>query len=189
MIYLQHYIEWKEYKKILFLDRDGVINVNRQNYVRTKEQIEIIMHVEEAFECFHNHGIGVVIVTNQQMVGKNIVSLGNAIDIHMEILKQIHYEEHSVLASFICPHLESAHCRCRKPNSLMIERACELFHIKANETYFIGDSESDMQLAVNNKMSPVYVGTSLLNNFKNLNSFDSLYQAANWICKRESLHN
>lgn len=138
----------------VYLDRDGVINVNRPDYVKSVEEVEVYSFAPTAFEILNSLNIEIFIVTNQSCVNKGIITLEEADEIHRSIL--VSAKALSAI-SFICPHRVDEGCKCRKPNTE--------FHDIASRTYnthggwMIGDSPEDMLFAKRAGLEPLLVLT------------------------------
>lgn len=180
MIFIQHILDPSAYKKIIFMDRDGVINEDSPDYVRSRSQVKIKESAEKALELLHENEIGVIVVTNQKMIGKELVTMGEAIDIHMDILKKVHYEKYSIIASCICPHLDSDNCNCRKPACGMADLAEKVLGIDASDTYMIGDRVTDVGFAANKGMESLFLGDQEVE-YPKCRKFENVYKAALWL--------
>lgn len=184
MIFIQHILDPTAYKKIIFMDRDGVINEDSPDYVRSKSQVRIKESAEKALKLLHSNKIGIIIVTNQKMIGKGLVTVGEAIDIHMDILKKLNYEKYSIIASCICPHLDSDNCNCRKPACGMADLAEKIYGIDASKTYMIGDRMTDVGFASNKGMECLFLGDQETE-YQKCHMFEDVYEAASWIIGKE----
>jgi len=183
MIIIEHLSDISRFKKIIFLDRDGVININKKNYLTSKKEIKLFKCTVKAMEYLQKNYIGIIIITNQQAIGKGIITTGEAIDIHLEILQKLNNSP--VIASFICPHLATDKCECRKPGVKMIKTAQSLFNIDLNENYFIGDSLTDIEAAENSGLIPLHIGKKAImpekETEKELLHFNNLLDASKYI--------
>ena len=132
--------------KILFLDRDGVINkgiVN--NYVTRWEEFEFLPGVKEALGALCGIGYSVIVITNQQCIGKKIITESELQMIHEKMTLELVSSGVSVLDIFVCPHLRSDNCICRKPKPGMLLQAKDKYDIDLSKAIFIGDSASDIE--------------------------------------------
>ena len=133
----------------LFLDRDGTINVHRKNdYVKKISEFEFIPGVLERLAEITNLFKYVFIITNQQGIGKKIMSHDDLSEIHDHMLDQM--SEHEVFINGIayCAHLASEKCPCRKPETGMIDHVRERYpDIDQEKMIVVGDQETDMLLA------------------------------------------
>ena len=130
----------------LFLDRDGVINVKLEGrYVRTINEFIFMPGAEQAIEKLSKVFNRILIITNQQGIGKGIMSEEELELLHYEMCDQINLHGGVVDKIYYCSHLANKNCSCRKPNTGMIKQAIIDFpDINIEESYLIGDSDSDI---------------------------------------------
>nr|WP_272937874.1 HAD family hydrolase [Mycolicibacterium iranicum] len=133
----------------LFLDRDGVIN--RQivgDYVRGWHDFEWLPHARSALRSLRVWAPHLVVVTNQQGVGKGLMRCEDVADIHQRMRTEL--AEHSVAldAVVFCPHLESSNCDCRKPRpGMVLSWLREHPSVVPSLSIMAGDSHTDIELA------------------------------------------
>jgi D-glycero-D-manno-heptose 1,7-bisphosphate phosphatase len=130
----------------LFLDRDGVINMKLDGrYVRNFEEFEFMPGAELAIASLSKIFKRILVVTNQQGIAKGIMSAEDLNSLHKNMLQQLKTTGGSIEKIYYCPHLDSENCKCRKPNTGMIEQAIINFPDLENEnSYLVGDSDSDI---------------------------------------------
>lgn len=131
----------------LFLDRDGVINKKLDGrYVKDWEEFEFIPKVRSALRELSKKFERIIIITNQQGIGKGIMSKDDLYLLHQEMINKIEKTGGKIDKIYFCIHLEKANCNCRKPKIGMIKNAIKDFpSINIQKTYLIGDSLSDIQ--------------------------------------------
>ena len=131
----------------LFLDRDGVINKKLEGkYVRNWEEFEFIPNVLSSISKLSNLFNRIIIITNQQGIGKGIMSENDLIILHQTMIEKIEKVNGKINKIYFCPHLETDYCNCRKPKIGMIEKAVRDFpEINIKKSYLIGDSPSDIK--------------------------------------------
>ena len=141
-------------RKVVFLGRDGVINVpwhdendDRMNYVMNWEDFEFIEYSECAIRCLLAEGYVVVVVTNQACIGKGYCDEKVMKDIVDRMWTAIHPPPGSRYGTIICPHTEKDDCVCRKPKPGMIFWGAFMYGLCLKEAWMVGDSRSDMQAA------------------------------------------
>ncbi len=131
--------------RAVFLDRDGVINHNRADYVKSREEFVLIPGAAEAIKLLNDAGIPVIVVTNQSCVGRGIITEEQLLDIH-EYMKELLAEKGAhVDAVYYCPDTPAQQSECRKPKEGMLLRAAKEMGLELNGSWMLGDSESDME--------------------------------------------
>ena len=143
----------------VFLDRDGVLNENRADYVRTWEQVEILPGVLEAMRRLAASPYAVVVVTNQSAVGRGLMAVDKLDDIHHRLVEAITAVGGRVDAIYACPHAPDARCACRKPRPGMLQQAAADLNLDLRGSWLIGDAVSDMEAAVAASSKPLLVLT------------------------------
>lgn len=140
-------------KKALFLDRDGVINVDT-GYLHKAEDLQWIPGAKEALKAAVDAGYVLIVVTNQSGIARGYYTEQDVRDLHEEMGKQLALVGAPVLEFYYCPHYEQGTipeyaipCQCRKPESGMLEKAIKDHHIDPYKSFMIGDRESDMEAA------------------------------------------
>jgi D-glycero-D-manno-heptose 1,7-bisphosphate phosphatase len=131
------------------LDRDGVLNVNRSDYVKSLDEVCFYQEALEALKLLKSLDVGVILISNQSAVNRGLIDRDEFWAIHEGVVRQVEDNGGSILAAFYCPHRPDEKCDCRKPAPAMIEAACRFARIESAETFFIGDRESDMMAAQN----------------------------------------
>lgn len=129
----------------IFLDRDGVLNENRADYVRDWSQVRIIPDAIRALSLPRINNYRIVIVTNQSAVGRGLISLATAQDINSRLVETIRVQGGKLDAVYMCPHSPAEGCQCRKPRpGLLLQAAAEL-SLDLPRSWMIGDAWSDLQ--------------------------------------------
>jgi D-glycero-D-manno-heptose 1,7-bisphosphate phosphatase len=132
--------------KAVFLDRDGVINRERKDYTYRLKDFIINDGVVEALKVFRDKGYLLIVISNQSGIAKKIYTRQDVEMIH-DYLRKILAENNLELAEiYYCPHHQTvSRCLCRKPDSLLLEKAMARFSIDPLQSYFIGDVERDIE--------------------------------------------
>lgn len=135
----------------LFVDRDGVINRRIVgDYVRRREDFEWLPGARCALAELRKWVPHLVVVTNQQGVGKGLMSAEDLVGIHRHLQAELAPDSVAIDAFQVCPHLESAGCACRKPRpGLVLEWLDRHPHTDASLSVMVGDSPSDLEMAAN----------------------------------------
>lgn len=147
----------------LFLDRDGVVNRKLEDaYVRHWDEYDFLPGVKEALQTLARVFGRIVIVTNQQGIGKGLMTEEQLADVHDRMRSVISDSGGRIDAIYHCPHLAGANCDCRKPRTGMVVRAIEDSHdIDSSRSVMVGDSEHDMDFGKRAGMYTVAVGPKL----------------------------
>lgn len=176
-------MDWKERidnSWTLFLDRDGVINVRLiDDYVKNINEFQFMPGVLDAFRIFAERFGKIIIVTNQQGVGKGLMTLETVDSIHDFMKKMIENQKGRVDAIYVCPQLKTAPDNFRKPNPKMAYMAKNDFPaIDFSKSIMIGDSNSDIEFGHNAGMHTILIGDEVTKSVAD-DRFDSLIQFAN----------
>lgn len=144
----------------LFLDRDGVINVRLiDDYVKNVDEFEFLPDVLDAMRIFSDKFGKIIIVTNQQGVGKGLMTLNDVNAVHDFMKKEFADKKGRVDAIYVCPQLKSDNDNFRKPNPRMAYMAQHDFpEIDLNKSIMIGDSNSDIEFGKNAGMRTILIG-------------------------------
>jgi D-glycero-D-manno-heptose 1,7-bisphosphate phosphatase len=133
--------------KLVLLDRDGVINKDRKDFVKSISEFIFIDGSIEAIKKLNDAAIKVAIVTNQSAVGRELITRQDLQDIHDYMNGEIEKHNAKIDAIYFCvDHPDSATNR-RKPGTGMLEEAVNHFKVKVEETHMIGDALRDLQPA------------------------------------------
>ncbi len=145
----------------LFLDRDGVINRRLPgDYVRQWEAFAFLPGVLPALRALAGQYRRIFIITNQQGIGKGLMTEADLFSVHQAMLGAIESAGGRIDGIYYCPHLASDRCRCRKPATGMAERARHDFpEVDFARSVMVGDSWSDLQLGQTLGMKNVWVDT------------------------------
>lgn len=166
----------------LFLDRDGVINVRIiDGYVTKTEEFEFLPNVIDAFKIFKNKFKRIIVVTNQQGVGKRIMTIEDVERVHKFMLQQIENQGGKIDKVYFCPQLKSEVDNYRKPSPQMAYFAKNDFpEINLSKSIMVGDMNSDVEFGMNAGMKTVFIGDNELKLIPD-SRYDSLYDFAKMI--------
>ena len=140
-------------KPAAFLDRDGVINIDK-GYVYRIEELEWVPGAIETIRYFNHQGWLVIVITNQGGVARGFYQEADVLTFHQQMNERLKQQDAHIDAFYYCPHHVagihpeySIECDCRKPQGGMIIRAMNEWPIAADRSFMIGDKESDTQAA------------------------------------------
>jgi D-glycero-D-manno-heptose 1,7-bisphosphate phosphatase len=134
-------------KKAIFLDRDGVINEERKDYVKSVKEFQIMKNIPDAIITLKKKGFLVIIITNQSAINRGLMTKKTLDGIHNHLQKILKDNKTSIDDFYICPHMPDDNCQCRKPNPGMLMKAAQEHNIDMNQSFMIGDSLTDVQAA------------------------------------------
>lgn len=142
-----------EEKKLCLLDRDGVLNVDK-DYLHKPEEVEWVSGSLEAIAWLNRQGYQVVVVTNQSGVARGYFTEDAVRKLHDWMAEEVKKTEGEIAAFYYCPHLPGAlvkqydvNCECRKPKPGMIVQALADFNVQPGNAFLIGDSPRDVEAA------------------------------------------
>ena len=131
-------------KKIIYLDRDGVINEDF-GYVSKIENFKFVNGVFEACKEFLALGYEIIVVTNQSGIGRNYYSEDEFLELTKYMKNEFKKKDIDILNVYYCPHNPDDNCSCRKPKTGMILQSLNDFEINLNNSWLIGDKMSDIK--------------------------------------------
>lgn len=129
----------------IFLDRDGVIIENRDNYVRSWADVEIFSQAVEALISARHSACHIILVTNQSAVGRGHITYATAEAINEQLVSLIRRVGGRVDAVYMCPHAPDGGCSCRKPAPGLLLQAADELNIDLGNSVMIGDARTDLQ--------------------------------------------
>jgi D-glycero-D-manno-heptose 1,7-bisphosphate phosphatase len=138
-------------QKAIFLDRDGVINSDIGHYYIYKpEDFTINTGIIEALIELKRKGYIFIVISNQGGISKGTYSKQDVDRVHNKLINTLKQHNIELLEIYYCPHHSNIEkCLCRKPNSLMLEKAVARFNIDVTKSYMIGDNITDIKAAEN----------------------------------------
>jgi len=131
--------------KTVFLDRDGVINKNRSDYVKTIDELEIL-DIADSIKKLKDNGFLVVVISNQSAINRGFTTHENVKQIHSTIQEYLKNNGTQIDAFYYCPHRPDEDCVCRKPKPGLFKKAISDLKIDAKSSWLIGDRDSDIQV-------------------------------------------
>ena len=134
-------------KKAIFLDRDGVINLEKKDYVKSIKEFQIMDNVPKAIIELKKKGFLVIIITNQSAINRGLLTIKILNEIHNHLQEILKDNNTSIDDFYFCPHRPDENCKCRKPNPGMLLKAVQEHDIDMSQSFMIGDSLTDIQAA------------------------------------------
>ena len=128
----------------LFLDRDGVIIENRQDYIRSWSDVAIYPQALAALAKIKSSQHKIFIITNQSVIGRGLISQDAGQEINERLVKKIQFSGGRIDGVFMCPHAPQDNCNCRKPQPGLLLDAASLHSIDLKNSILVGDALSDI---------------------------------------------
>ncbi|HMO02275.1 MAG TPA: HAD-IIIA family hydrolase [Oligoflexia bacterium] len=145
-------------KPAIFVDRDGTINID-PGYVGEVERFQLYDGALEGLKKLRDAGFFIIIVTNQQGIALGHFTKSQLFKVHSHLMRQSAKIGLLIDRLAYCPHSASEGCECRKPQTGMIDEAVRYFNIDLANSFVIGDTTTDIQLAKNAGCRSVLVNT------------------------------
>ena len=133
--------------KLVILDRDGTINADSAEYIKTAEEWRPVPGALEAIARLNHAGWHVVVASNQSGLGRGLFEVSELNDIHTKMHQQLAEVGGRIDAVFYCPHAPDDACNCRKPASGLFEQIGERYGIQLKGVPAVGDSVRDLVAA------------------------------------------
>jgi len=133
--------------KLIVLDRDGVINHDSDQFIKSPDEWRPIPGSLEAVARLNHAGFRVVVATNQSGVGRGLLDIATLNAIHEKLHRALAQVGGRLDAIFYCPHTGDSHCECRKPRPGMLEEIGRRFNVDMTGVPCVGDSERDLLAA------------------------------------------
>ncbi|MEM7467104.1 MAG: D-glycero-beta-D-manno-heptose 1,7-bisphosphate 7-phosphatase, partial [Pseudomonadota bacterium] len=146
--------------RLLLLDRDGVINEESDDFIKSPEEWRPLPGAMGAISRANQLGFQIVVVSNQSGLGRQLFSIEDLNRIHNRMLAEAIRHGGNISAVFFCPHLPDEGCRCRKPSTGLFESIEKRLGAKIDEAYYVGDRLSDIKAAQKIGALPMLVKTS-----------------------------
>ena len=145
--------------KLVILDRDGVINVDSDNFIKRPEEWKPIPGSLEGIASLNHAGFHVVVATNQSGIGRGLFDMTMLNTINEKMIEALAEVGGRLDAIFYCPHTAQSDCSCRKPKPGMFEEIGQRFNAPLRGIPSVGDSLRDLQAAAAVGAQPILVLT------------------------------
>lgn len=146
--------------KAIFIDRDGVINKNRSDYVKKIEELEILPNVSKAINLLNMANFKVIIISNQSVVNRGLITMDELMKIHYFLQQELLKNNAKIDAAYYCPHRPDELCECRKPRPGLILRAVKDLEISLINSLMIGDAMTDVEAATRAGLKSILMETN-----------------------------
>ncbi len=173
--------------RYVLLDRDGVINADSDDYIKSAEEWQPIPGSLEAIALLNQQGYKVAVFTNQSGLARGLFNLDTLNAMHTKMQRLLAEQGGTIEAIYYCPHAPKDRCTCRKPEPGLLLRFSEDFQTSLEDLYFVGDAWKDVEAALAVHAKPLLVKTgkgerTLADHPEvNIPIFEDLYAAARYI--------
>jgi D-glycero-D-manno-heptose 1,7-bisphosphate phosphatase len=134
--------------KAVFLDRDGVINFEPGHYTTNASSFIINDGIPESIKLLKENNFLVIIISNQGGIAKALYTDEDVLQMHIKLCEQLFNFDTRIDDFYYCPHHDSIEkCLCRKPETLLFEKAIAVYNIDPKKSFMIGDSDRDITAA------------------------------------------
>jgi len=185
--------------KIVFLDRDGVINFNRENHVKLIEEFILYSNAINSIIKLNNEGFKVFVISNQRIIEDEHIPEEKIIKIFDYMQRTVELNGGKIEKYYFCPHskFKKPICSCRKPNPGLLLKASKEFNLNLSKCYLIGDKISDIEAGKKVNCFSILVKTgggkeqiSHCNEWSTTPDkiFKDIDEAVNFIIRREREH-
>lgn len=145
-------------KRFVLLDRDGTV-IKHKHHLTDIQDVELILKSANAIKKLKELGLGIIIMTNQSVVGRGLVSLSGLKAIHTKILHLLAEKGAHIDGIYFCPHKPEDNCSCRKPKFGLVEKAINDHHFDPKLCFVVGDNKGDIELGINIRATTILVKT------------------------------
>ena len=145
--------------KFIILDRDGVINQDSDDFIKSPEEFIPIDGSIAAIAKLKQAGYQVVVATNQSGISRGLYDLDILHRMHDKLQRLLQNEGVHLDGIFFCPHGPNDHCHCRKPKPGMYQDIAKRFNLDLSDVIVVGDSWRDLQAAIDVHAKPILVKT------------------------------
>jgi D-glycero-D-manno-heptose 1,7-bisphosphate phosphatase len=134
--------------KLVILDRDGTINADSDQFIKSPEEWQPLPGALEAIARLNHAGWHAVIASNQSGLGRGLFDVASLNAMHAKMHKMLSAQGGRIDAVFYCPHTPDEGCRCRKPQPGLFEQIADRFGIELKGVPVVGDGVRDLQAGV-----------------------------------------
>ena len=145
--------------KLIILDRDGVINYESENFIKSPEEWSAIPGSLEAIAALNQAGYTVAIATNQSGISRGLYTHEMLYKIHKKMFTALRKHDGYIDKIVYCPHAPEDNCCCRKPKVGLLKQIAEYYKVNLKHIPFIGDSLRDIQAAQQMQCQAILVRT------------------------------
>lgn len=147
--------------KVIFLDRDGIINFDSKNYIKSPDEWLPIPKSIEAIVKLSKHGYKVGVATNQSGIARGYYDEEVLAKIHQKMTDLVKEAGGEISHIVYCPHMPDAGCECRKPKPGMLKQLANFFECDIENVPFVGDRMTDIKAAKSIGAKPIHIRSQM----------------------------
>ncbi len=168
--------------KALFLDRDGVVNIDKK-YLYLAKEFEFVETIFDICKLFLKNNFIIIIITNQSGIGRGYYTQKDFKLLNSWMIEQFVKNNIKISKTYFCPHTPQDNCECRKPKTYMIDEAVKRFDIDVSRSVLIGDKNSDIMCGKTAKIGKtIYINKDRNKNSDiNIENFEKLKQKHSYV--------
>lgn len=173
--------------RTLLVDRDGtLIKEPADRRVDHIDKISFFPEIDDVCALLVKHNIDIILITNQAGIGEGRITESDFHHINDHIIDHITQQGVRIRDTYICPHRASDNCTCRKPEPELILRALKDYNIDPDDTYYIGDRDSDMLAGMRAGVKTILVETSSLSHTERVVEYKArnILEAVEYVVKQ-----
>lgn len=174
-------------KKAIFLDRDGTLNPD-PGYISRAEDFNLFPNIGSSLKKLKKAGYLLILITNQSGIARGLITVEQLNKIHNKLQQLLQADNVQLDAIYFCPHHPDfpdkdgiSKCDCRKPSPGMIIQASKDFEVDLENSFMVGDKLSDINIALNANVKPVFIGKTLPRKMSGVPIFENFADASEWI--------
>lgn len=157
--YLNREYDKNKLRKIVFMDRDGTIHIDKVE-THLIDNLEFFSDTVSFMQKVISLGYDIIVITNQSGIGKGHYDIETMKEFNLYMVQELGKYGINILAVLYCPHVREDNCSCMKPKSGMFEKARELFNIDMSNSIMVGDQTSDVLASINIGITENYLVTT-----------------------------
>lgn len=157
--YLNSEYDKNKRRKIVFMDRDGTIHIDKVE-THLIDDLEFFPDTVLFMQKVTSLGYDIIVVTNQSGIGKGHYDIETMKEFNFYMVQELGKYGINILAVLYCPHIKEDNCSCMKPKSGMFKKARELFNIDISNSIMVGDQTSDVLASINIGITENYLVTT-----------------------------
>lgn len=150
--------------KVVFLDRDGTINID-YGYVYETDKLEFTKGAIQGLKILNDLGYLLIIITNQSGIGRGYFTKNEYNIFNNYMLNKLKENNINITKVYHCPHIDSDNCACRKPKLELFYKAIKEFDIDINNSFAIGDKERDLAICKKENIKGILLTNEENNNY------------------------